>query len=428
MITHLSLAGFVTQLLLGELLFLHPAEKERPFLLRLTFSWALLFFLTLIIPSRFFTNVLYQLCLFLLLFGLSVFFMNLAFHLPLSAVLACCVAGYAVQHVTFHLCSLLGNLGFLEGVSLFGLPSGQTRALLLTAPIYLLFYLTLGRYSARNECYKHYDKRFDLISFATVFICIGLSRIARFFGDMDTVTVNLYAITACIMALMIQIVLFRAVSLRHENEILNLLWQEDRRQFDLSKKTMDTIHIKYHDLKRLLQKMSLPKEEEKAIRDAVRVYQSHFHTGNEALDILLTENSLRLSEEGIPLTYMGNGDDLSFMNIMDVYSLFGNALDNAVEAVLSVPEKEKRFIDIVTECRGNLVLITIVNYFQGELSLRDGLPQTSKKEEQGFHGFGLKSMRLVAEKYGGDIDFTTENHLFTLNIYLLRDKDDEGSR
>ena len=182
---------------------------------------------------------------------------------------------------------------------------------------------------------------------------------------------------------------------------------------------MDIINIKYHDLKHTLRDMKLPEEEVKSIKDAVRVYGSRIKTGNEALDVLLTENTLRCSDEGIVLTYTGQGTDFSFMNTADVYSLFGNAFSNAVEAVQKLEDPEKKVIDILSERRGELISIHVSNFFNGELRISDGLPVTSKKEEEGFHGYGMKSMKLIAEKYGGSLSTAVEGELFHLNIYLM---------
>ena len=271
----------------------------------------------------------------------------------------------------------------------------------------------------KRQAYKRIDTRFNRLSVVTILICIGLTRVAAYFGDAESVTVSLYAIVACLMALMIQLVLSKTVELEHENETISLLWQEDRKQYELSKKTMDIINIKYHDLKHTLRDMKLPEEEVKSIKDAVRVYGSRIKTGNEALDVLLTENTLRCSDEGIVLTYTGQGTDFSFMNTADVYSLFGNAISNAVEAVQKLEDPEKKVIDILSERRGELISIHVSNFFNGELRISDGLPVTSKKEEEGFHGYGMKSMKLIAEKYGGSLSTSVEGELFHLNVYLM---------
>ena len=165
--------------------------------------------------------------------------------------------------------------------------------------------------------------------------------------------------------------------------------------------------------------MDLPREEVESIKDAVRIYGSRIRTGNEVLDVLLTENSLRCSEEGISLTYTGNGADFSFMQTMDIYSLFGNAVSNAMEAVSKLGDPDKKIIDITSERIGDMVNIRICNYFDGDIVMGDALPKTSKKEEEGFHGFGMKSMAIIAEKYGGGLNISTDGDLFILNVYCI---------
>ncbi|MCC8065334.1 MAG: ATP-binding protein, partial [Clostridiales bacterium] len=64
-----------------------------------------------------------------------------------------------------------------------------------------------------------------------------------------------------------------------------------------------------------------------------------------------------------------------------------------------------------------LLMIRVRNYCQGKVSLEDGLPATSKANKQD-HGFGLKSIRSTAEKYGGDIAIQSTDHIFSLQILI----------
>ena len=109
------------------------------------------------------------------------------------------------------------------------------------------------------------------------------------------------------------------------------------------------------------------------------------------------------------------------MSMMDVYSLFGNAVDNAVEAVCGLDDPAQKTIDIKTERVGGMVTVTVTNYFVGILRLRDGLPITSKRVETGYHGLGIKSMRMIAQKYHGDLQFQADGGLFTLIVYLFNE-------
>lgn len=347
--------------------------------------------------------------------------MGLCFRLSIPALVSGCVAGYAVQHIAYQVTALVSNTALLSEFQGAILTRQYLLEMIVFPPVYLVLFFSAGLYAARSEWHKKADYRFGLVSLVIVFICIGLSRFTRYFGDFGSISVSLYAITCCALALVVQFVLCRMADLRLENTTISLLWQEDRRQFEISKKTIDTINIRYHDLKHMLAGLEgrLPDEEIASIKNALRVFSSRFKTGNEALDVLLAENSLRCGEEGITLTYMGNGADLSFMNVMDVYSLFGNAIDNAVEAVRKLQDPEKKIIDIVTERMGGMTSISISNFFSGEVVMEDGMPVTNKSDEEGLHGFGMKSMRLITEKYGGRLTADVEGDLFSLGIYLL---------
>lgn len=414
---------FLLELMLAELIFLHPVETRRRFPLRLLLILALciagqLLFPAEAVPSR---SLLVQFVSFAGLFLLTVAAMGFCFRLSVPSLFSLCVAGYAVEHIAYHVAKIVQTLtGLFVGASLGALEDWELMELVVFPPVYLIALGTIGYFAARNECWKKTDLRFNALSIAVVFICVGLTRLVNSYGEEHSIPVSIYAITCCVMSLVVQFVLYRTVDLRMENTALNLMWQEERKQYELSKKTIDTINIKYHDLKHKLRDMRLPEEEVESIKDAVRIYGSRIRTGNEALDVLLTENSLRCSEAGIRLTYMGNGADLGFMQTMDVYSLFGNAITNAVEAVEKLEDAEKKIIDIVSECRGELVSIHISNYFSGTLQIEDGLPKTSKTGEEGFHGYGMKSMKLIAEKYGGSLHASAEGDLFTLDIYLMK--------
>ena len=411
--------SFMVEILFAELIYLYPAEKRPYFWVRFPALFVLCCGAAAVFPINY-SSLLSQFLMFLLMFALSVGAMALCFKMQVPALVSCCVAGYATEHIAFHIAKIAGAFGFLTTGYPEILGARVTRELCLFPVIYFVFWLAAGRYAAKNETYKKVDLRFNYLSFAIIFLCIGLTRVAAYFEESDSVTVSLYAIAACGMALIVQLVLSETVALQNENNSIRMLWEEDRKQYALSKATIDTINIKYHDLKHQLHGMNLPQEEIDKIKDAVRVYGSRIRTGNEALDVLLTENSLRCGEQGIQLTYTGNGADFSFMNVMDVYSLFGNAVSNAVEAVQKVKNPEKRVIDILSERKGDLINITVTNYFSGQLVLDNGLPVTTKAEEKGFHGYGMKSMQLIAQKYGGNLHCSADGDLFMLHIYLLQ--------
>ena len=90
------------------------------------------------------------------------------------------------------------------------------------------------------------------------------------------------------------------------------------------------------------------------------------------------------------------------MNPVDLYTLFGNALDNAIEAVRKLESKEKRVIDIMLYERQSFLMLQIVNPMCGEVKFEDGLPLTTKAKN-GYHGYGMKSMLHTIQKYEGHL-------------------------
>ena len=142
-------------------------------------------------------------------------------------------------------------------------------------------------------------------------------------------------------------------------------------------------------------------------------------TGNDTLDTLLTQKSLVCEANKIQLTVMLDGGALSFMSVQEINSFFGNAIDNAVE-YLSAVDEDKRFIRISSSRSGSIFTIRIENYCETDVRFRkNGLPETTK-EDNGYHGFGTKSIKNIAVKYGGDASFTREDDLFIVTaIFML---------
>ena len=135
----------------------------------------------------------------------------------------------------------------------------------------------------------------------------------------------------------------------------------------------------------------------------------------------MTEKKLQCEQENIELTYMIDGEKLNFLKETDIYSLFGNALDNAINSVRSLKCKEKRIISLIVKETMGLVSIHIENYYQGDLDFKEGLPMTTKKDKN-YHGFGMKSIRFLTEKYDGELSITADDDVFSLNIIFQNPK------
>ncbi len=102
----------------------------------------------------------------------------------------------------------------------------------------------------------------------------------------------------------------------------------------------------------------------------------------------------------------------------DIYALFGNALENALEAVVSLDEPSRRTISLVVREVAGVVSIHVENPYTGEVTLgEDGLPQTTKASRSD-HGLGARSMRRTVERYGGTLTTMAKDGIFHLNAML----------
>ena len=172
---------------------------------------------------------------------------------------------------------------------------------------------------------------------------------------------------------------------------------------EISRETIEVINTKCHDLRKMISSTFMKEGIKDGISEITKkldIYGSIVETDNKALDLVLTEKSLYCENNDIKLTVIADGAELDFLSDMDIYSLFGNALDNAIEAVMQL-ETEKRTVGVIVRSVGNMVSVNIYNPFAGKLETdTDGFPVTTK-DNADFHGFGIKSIRRIAEKYNG---------------------------
>lgn len=191
--------------------------------------------------------------------------------------------------------------------------------------------------------------------------------------------------------------------------------------YDALKESILLTNMKCHDFKyqirRIRKNQGEPDEVCKEIEKSIENYGAYARTGNENLDVILSEKNLICQNKEIQFTYMADGESLSFMSAKDIYSLFGNLLDNAIEAVEKIGNKEKRIIELQVRKREQLLNIQIDNYFDGILNLKEGFPETTK-EKRNDHGYGMKSISYIVKKYNGEMLIKSEDHIFECSIII----------
>ena len=188
--------------------------------------------------------------------------------------------------------------------------------------------------------------------------------------------------------------------------------------------SMEMIHIKYHDLKHQIAGLRAETDIEKRkewldkMEQELQENELADKTGNPVLDAMLGAKILQAKKNNVRITCVADGLLLKFMHVTDICTIFGNALDNALESVVMLPDEQKRLIHVSVSAQRNFVFIQVSNYCEGELRCGEGrIPETTKKDRKN-HGFGLKSIRYSVEKYGGSVSVDLKKNWFELRILI----------
>lgn len=418
------MTGFFLQLAFGIVPFVYSVPRRRFFVLRLLVALAAVYGIQVLydmLTTLFFEDRPDILYLFGFVLMLADFIIALwfVFDVNIKRAMLYGMGGYAAQNAAYYLRRILFT--YIGGY----LPEQEWVRYVIEVAVYLVVYVILlfvVRYARKAEL--DVDIRGGLvivISLVTVVVSIVMS--AYLPGGRKYILSYIYVIIVDIALIVLQLGIFRIVTQKREVQVYEQLLEAERRQHEIAQTTIETINLKCHDIKHQIAVILASDKNEsygrsiKEIQDCISVYDSIADTGNETLDIILTEKGLLCERNKIHFSYLADGRCLAFMDVADICCLFGNALDNAIESASQESDLEKRFISLNVSSQNHLINIHMENYCGHDLIFKDGLPVTTK--ESGWdHGFGMRSIRLIAKKYGGNMVVHLESHLFCLDIMI----------
>ena len=235
--------------------------------------------------------------------------------------------------------------------------------------------------------------------------------VARIFLAVTGLTVQFFALTW--------------VKMRFQRTQMEHMLETQKAQYDIARRSIDTVNINAHDLRHQIHMileavktsgdLGSVENELGEMSRMIDEVDSSYHTGNRAMDVVLTEKARVCRSRSISFSAIAQGDALAFMSDVDLYTLLGNVLDNAIEAAEKIPNPEERILSLQIRREGGMTLVHEQNAFAVEPRFVNGLPRTSK-QDQAFHGFGVKSIAQTAEKYGGVVKMHVEDHTFHVDV------------
>lgn len=307
------------------------------------------------------------------------------------------------------------------------LPLYILGAALVTAGACVLLHLIFARTLSKADGRIFDDARYISLILIAVFIvmmvCILFYQNA--FENRTSVFDTLAwlsGILICLFLLLIQYAVICSTQYWRETVVLENLLRGSERYYELAKEQIAIINRKCHDLKHQLKALEHASDADRAeyIREAqesVDFYRHLVYTDNEALNTILAEKGLFCRDKGIDFGCAVDDVDLSFMRLPDLYALLGNAIDNAIEYTEAQTDPSMRTVSLRISHTNGFIGIQIANPYAGE-AVSDASILKTHKQNPSEHGFGLKSIRYLSEKYGGTMVLSAADGLFTLQILL----------
>ena len=211
---------------------------------------------------------------------------------------------------------------------------------------------------------------------------------------------------------------------RRELDMMQDVLKNQYLQYQQSKESIDLINYKYHDLKHQIAVLRAEQDPERRnaflnqMEEEIHQYEVQNKTGNQVVDTILTSKNVICEQFGISMNCVADGMLLDFMDTMDICSILGNALDNAIECEKQIPDSEKRLIHVAIFGQKNFVILRFENYFDGQLEIKEGIPVTTKTKKKEYHGFGIRSIKYVVDKYDGAVSISQNENWFELKILI----------
>jgi len=249
----------------------------------------------------------------------------------------------------------------------------------------------------------------NIITYDLFFMDVEKGRLISFF-------VNLLEILTTLLIILFLHTSAISTRIKEENAMLKLISEKEKERYELAKITIDEINIKYHDLKHALKREDLDEGMEKEIKETLTNYKSIVQTSNRGLNVVIYEYQLKCISKDIELICLLDGDTLSFMKSHHVYSLLSNLIDNSIEAVEHL-SKDKRRIHLKINKVGSNTIISLSNYVAKPVDIHGHLVPTTKKDHA-KHGYGMRSVEAIVERYDGEMTIENKNQQFITKIML----------
>lgn len=333
--------------------------------------------------------------------------------------------GYAAREIFFCTYSLIFNF-INPGLFLIRINQQTPLNFVLYFAVLIFFFVAVVLLIRKDK--NHYFFTLELPTFIILGIVIVLNTMlisfAETISDEHMLQYSFVLISNIIVLTLIMVLNYytqQQIILKSNNELIKSMLNKQSEQYKFAKANAELMHVKAHDLKHQVEilKRGGPDAEKllNELSSTISNYESVIITDNNVMNIILSEKWQYCVKHEIKLSCAVDPKAFEKVDNVELYTMLANILDNAIEAVMKIKQKDKRIISLNITCNHGLSILSIYNYFNNEIKIEDGVPLTSKKDKK-EHGFGFKSIKNVTEKYGGALTFETDKDIFRLQITI----------
>ena len=262
---------------------------------------------------------------------------------------------------------------------------------------------------------------YSIINLAVIIIVISGEMVTDF-AERILLLINLL----CIVFADMYIIYFTKFT-EENNQLkveLGLLEQQANLQYDYytnqEEKYNESIKIlhdvnKHLDMIKEIYKLDRAEEAREYADEIGRILQPLIlkeYTNNPTLNIILNDRKRCASMHKIKFDMEIGYIDLSFMNPIEVTTVFGNLIDNAIEGCNRASGEEK-VINMKLNMYNDFIVVNISNTSENIFKWSNGKPISVKGER---HGIGLINVENVVNKYNGNMLLEEKEGLFMCNI------------
>lgn len=301
--------------------------------------------------------------------------------------------------------------------------------MILSKMIYFLLVILFKRISKRQS-YQHF-RELILIFVLPVSTCIFLHIFNNVFYIIDADTKIMFYI-CCIMLIVSNFIVYiiydknidktvkiqQLQSLEHKKDL-------DYRSYQLLKEQYLDLRVRVHDFDEYCNNIAAQLAEDRPdvmsqvqkLKNKNKEFLLAEYTNNKVLNILLSQKMKECNKEGIDFQVSAGKVDLSFIDEMDIVSIFANLIDNAIESC-RISENKNIYLSICT-MNDAFIVINTDNSADTAPVTKNGCLQTTKKDKS-IHGVGIISIEQSLKNYDGKMkwNYDMDSRVFSTTILI----------